>query len=227
MSFETEIIYLRERIAEHGIILSSVQAEHFRIYLSELMNWNRKMNLTGLSTPKKVVTELFYDSLLVSPFLPAQGKMLDVGSGAGIPGLLIKIIRPDLETHLLEPNRKKNSFLKHTIRLLQLEKITVVMGRIENHGNQLSRDDYDLITVRALTNLETAINWSASFLKLEGLAVFFLGEEVEQPVHQATHEIKKNNLFLKKQIGYQVPESKTKRHIVIFQKGGPPLFGPS
>ena len=218
MSFETEILYLRERITEHGIILSSAQVEHFRIYLSELMNWNRKMNLIGLSNPKKVVTELFYDSLMPSPLLPTQGKMLDVGSGAGIPGLLIKIMRPDLETHLLEPNRKKNSFLKHTIRLLQLKKITVVMGRIENHGNQLSKGDYDLITVRALTKLETAIKWSASFLKIEGLAVFFLGEEVEQPIHQANQEIKKNNLIFKRQIGYQVPESKTKRHIVIFQK---------
>ena len=218
MSFETEILYLRKRIAEHGIILSSVQAEHFRIYLSELMNWNRKINLIGLSNPLKVITELFYDSLMPSSFLPTQGNMLDVGSGAGIPGLLIKIIRPDLETHLLEPNRKKNSFLKHIIRLLQLEKIMVVMGRIENHGNQLTSGDYDLITVRALTNLETAINWCASFLKPDGLIVFFFGEEVEQPIYQAGHEIRKNNLFIEKQIVYQVPESKTKRHIVIFQK---------
>ena len=222
MSFEKEIYYLRQRIAEHGIILSSAQVEHFRIYLSELMNWNRKMNLTGLFNPKRIVTELFYDSLILFPFLPTQGKMLDVGSGAGIPGLLIKIMLPELETYLLEPNRKKNSFLKHVIRLLQLQKIVVVMGRIESHGNQLSKGDYDLITVRALTDLKTAINWCASFLKREGLAVFFLGEDVEQPLHQASQEIKKNNLFIKKQIGYQVPESKTKRHIVIFQKlGGP------
>ena len=83
MSFETEILYLRERIAEHGIILSSVQVEHFRIYLSELMNWNRKMNLTGLSNPKRIITDLFFDSVIPSPFFPHQGKMLDVGCGLG------------------------------------------------------------------------------------------------------------------------------------------------
>jgi len=222
MIFETEILYLRERIAEYGIRLSPVQAEHFRIYLSELMDWNRKMNLTGLSNPKRIVTDLFFDSLIPSPFLPCQGKMLDVGSGAGIPGLLLKIIQPDLETHLLEPNRKKNSFLKHIIRLLQIEKIIVVRGRIESDGDQLLGGDYDLITVRALTDLETAVNWCAPFLKPDGLAVFFLGADVEQPIHQARNEIKKNNLFINKQIVYQIPESKTRRHIVIFQKRSSP-----
>ena len=145
--------------------------------------------------------------------------MLDVGSGAGIPGLPIKILRPDLETHLLEPNRKKSSFLKHIIRLLQIEKIIVVMGRIERGGDQLLCGDYDLITVRALTDLGTAIIWCAPFLKPDGLAVFFLGADVEQSIQQARNEIKKNSLFINKQIAYQIPESKTNRHIVIFQKG--------
>ncbi len=218
MIYETEILYLRERIAEYGIQLSPVQAEYFRLYLSELMDWNRKMNLIGLSSPKRVVTDLFFDSLIPSPFLPYQGKMLDVGSGAGIPGMLIKIIRPDLETHLLEPNRKKNSFLKHIIRLLQIEKIMVVRGRIESDGDQLSYGNYDLITVRALIDLETAVSWCAPFLKSQGLLVFFIGADVDQPIHQASREIKKNNLFINKQIGYRLPEKKTKRHVVILQK---------
>lgn len=222
MIFETEILYLQERIAEYGIRLSPVQAEHFRLYLSELMDWNRKMNLTGLSNPKRIVTDLFFDSLIPFPFLPNQGKMLDVGSGAGIPGLPIKIIRPNLDTYLLEPNRKKNSFLKHIIRLLKIEKIIVVMGRIESDVDPLLRGDYDLITVRALTHLETAVKWCAPFLKPDGLAVFFLGADIEQPIHQAYNEIKKNNLSMNNQIAYQIPESKTKRHIVIFKKRSSP-----
>lgn len=218
MTFETEILFLRERIVEYGLKLSPVQSEHFRLYLFELMDWGRKMNLTGLSDTRRVISELFFDSLIPTPFLPCQGKMLDVGSGAGIPALPIKILLPDLETHLLEPNQKKISFLKHIIRLLKIERITVIKGRIEQDGARLLSGGYDLVTVRALTHLQTAISWCAPFLKPEGLMVSFLGADSQLSIRQARDQIEKNDLILKQQIDYRIPENQTERHIVIFQK---------
>ena len=220
MIFETEIRFLREKIAEHGLHISPAQAEDLRVYLVELLEWGRKMNLIGLTDPKRIVSELFVDSLIPVPFLPLQGKMLDVGSGAGIPGLPIKILRPDMETHLLEPNRKKNSFLKHIIRLLKTEKIQVIKGRIEKDGGRLLTRDYDLVTVRALTDLATAIGWYSPYLKPGGLAVHFLGADIKPLLQQALIRIDHNAFTISRIIDYQLPGKKNKRHIVIFLNGG-------
>lgn len=221
MTFDEEILFLQERIAEYGITLSPDQAGHFHIYLSELMEWGRKINLTGLSSPKRIITELFFDSLIPAPFLPCRGKMLDIGSGAGIPALPIKIVRPDLDAHLLEPNSKKNSFLKHIIRLLKLEQIMVIKGRIERDGALLFPGGYDLITVRALTDPATAINWYSPFLRPGGMAVHFLGADFKQSLQQAGDRIENIDLMIHRQIDYHLPGRRDKRHIVIFQKGGP------
>jgi len=102
-----EIKLLGDKALDYGIELSWQQLELFHVYLEELWDWNQRINLTGLSTREKIVIELFLDSLIPAPFLPKKGRMLDVGSGAGIPGLPLKIYTPQLKTHLLEANSKK------------------------------------------------------------------------------------------------------------------------
>jgi 16S rRNA (guanine527-N7)-methyltransferase len=96
--------------------LSPEQIEQFLVYLALLLKWNRKMNLTALRTPAEIISRHFLDSLLLLPHLPETARLLDIGSGAGFPGLPLKIVRPGLTIDLVEATAKKASFLKEAVR---------------------------------------------------------------------------------------------------------------
>ena len=122
----TEARNLLERgVRAMGLDLASEQIEQFLTYLALLLKWNRKMNLTSLRSPREIIIHLFLDSLLLLPHLPQNVRLLDIGSGAGFPGLPLKIARPGLTIDLVEATAKKVSFLKEVIRCLGLSAIAV------------------------------------------------------------------------------------------------------
>ncbi|MBI5583762.1 MAG: 16S rRNA (guanine(527)-N(7))-methyltransferase RsmG [Deltaproteobacteria bacterium] len=102
-----------------------IQFDQFLTYLDLLLKWNRKINLTALRTPEDIISRHFLDSLLLLPYLPETGRLLDLGSGAGFPGLPLKIARPGLSIDLVEATAKKASFLKEAVRRLGLSGINV------------------------------------------------------------------------------------------------------
>jgi 16S rRNA (guanine527-N7)-methyltransferase len=108
-----------------GLTLAPEQIDQFLAYLALLLKWNRKMNLTALRTPREIIIHHFLDSLLLLPYLPETGRLLDIGSGAGFPGLPLKIARPGLTIDLVEATAKKVSFLKEAIRRLGLSGVEV------------------------------------------------------------------------------------------------------
>ena len=176
------------------------------------------MNLTGLSTREKVVIELFLDSLIPAPFLPAEGRMLDVGSGAGFPGLPIKIYSPKLRTQLLEPSRKKINFLRQVIRLLNLSAVEAVRGRIENNVSSLSVGSYDIVTARAVAASSRTIPWCAPYLAPGGQLVAFFGRGVEKACRESRSILKRYDLVLQRRIPYRLPGKRSERTALIFRK---------
>ena len=213
-----ELQILRNKARDFGIELSSYQLNLFRIYLMELDHWNQRINLTGLKSNERMVIELLLDSLIPAPFLPDTGRMLDVGSGAGFPGIPLKIYKPRLEIHLLETNSKKVSFLKQVIRLLGLKGIHVIKGRIERDGATLHPDGYPLITARALAGLHPTIEWCSPFLLPGGLLVSFLGSRAEEDLKGCRQIIEENRLLIHGEIPYVLPGKRSKRNMVIFKK---------
>ena len=147
---EDEKQKLRSWAADMGIALSPSRIDLFGLYLSELFEWNKRINLAGLSSRKRIIKELLLDSIIPLSFLPEEGRFLDIGSGAGFPAIPIKICRPRIKAHLLEPNSKKVSFLKQIVRLTKLCEIEIIRGRIERDGNLLHPDGYHIISSRAL-----------------------------------------------------------------------------
>lgn len=202
----------------YGIELSQHQLDLFRIYLDELLDWNRKMNLTGISKRERIVNELILDSLIPAPYLTGKGRMLDVGSGAGFPGLPIKIYNSHLETQLLEANSKKVSFLKQIIRLLKLDNIEVVKGRIERNCNNLHPSGYDFITARAVARLDKTIEWCTPFLSPDGLLVCFLGNPAWEVLKKNQQTIAEHTLTLYRIVPYFLPGKRAKRNSVILKK---------
>ena len=142
-----------------GIPLSPHTVARLVLYLQELIRWNAKVNLTGLTTERDIISKHFLDSLaackVITPdpglIRPGPGRqLLDVGTGAGFPGLVLKLQDPDLAVTLLEPSQKKVAFLHHMIGLLGLSGVTVLIQRLEKLAGPDHEGHYDLVTTRAV-----------------------------------------------------------------------------
>jgi 16S rRNA (guanine527-N7)-methyltransferase len=213
-----EIGALTEFVLEYNVKLSPLQLDLFRNFMGELWEWNLHVNLTGLSSKHDIVVELFLDSLIPAPFIPANGRLLDVGTGAGFPGIPLKIYVPNLKITLLEANSKKVSFLRHIIRKLRLTDIDVIRGRIEQDGNGLRHGEFPLITARAVAGLGQTLVWCAPFLRQGGLLVSFLGPHADERLNENKGVMESHDVDIFKMIPYFLPGKKTKRHAVIFRK---------
>jgi 16S rRNA (guanine527-N7)-methyltransferase len=132
--------------------LTDEQAAKFMIYLSQLLQWNRVTNLTSITDPQKIVIKHFVDSLtaLVATAFPSQAVVVDVGAGAGFPGLPLKIVRDDLRLILIEPVKKKCSFLSSVAGLLKLSDVSIFPGSLRQYVDQLKYTDADIMVLRAL-----------------------------------------------------------------------------
>ena len=201
-----------------GICLDADQDWKLGIFLDELELWNKKINLTGLSSRQRIVDELLTDSLLPTPFLPDRGTLLDVGSGAGFPAIPIKICKPELECQLIEPNSKKTHFLKQVIRLARLTDIEVIQGRMEKEEGALLPGGYDVITSRAFLPLSGFLALCAPHLSPGGCMVAFLGGRSESTIQESAGIMDRYRLFPFKRLGYALPGKKGKRAILILKK---------
>jgi 16S rRNA (guanine527-N7)-methyltransferase len=213
-----ELHFLGEHASEFGINLSEQQLRLLGSYLNELVLWNRHVNLTGVSTRERMVIELFLDSLIPAPHIPEEGRVLDVGSGAGFPGLPLKIYRPSFDLCLLEAKSKRVSFLKHVIRLLGLSSTKTIKGRIQKDLENLHPDGYTMITARAVAPLFQTLAWCVPFLKPDGLLVCFQGSRAQQALDESGQIIERQGVQLYKRIPYFLPGKKSERNILIFRK---------
>jgi len=198
-----------------GIKLTDHQLNLFRIYLDELWSWNRKFNLTGLEDRGRMLVELFLDSLLPSPFLPEEGDLLDVGSGAGFPGLPLKIHCPPRNTFLLEPNSKKVSFLRHVIRKTKLKGVQTIKDRVEHLPKEVR---YDTVVARALAELGQVLDLCAPLVRQGGLLVLYLGARAGMQLKESERLVANHRLGLAKRLCYTLPGKRSERHTVILQK---------
>lgn len=164
--------------AKLGLALTEAQIEHFITYLNELKRWNRKANLVGFRTDEAVVRHGILESLtLLKAFeVKPNLRLIDVGTGAGLPGIPLKIAAPDLTITLVEAMRKKVSFLRQVCRLLQVRGISVLQARAESlHRDPAHREAYDLVTARAVTRLPETVALCTPFMKRDGRLVLPVG----------------------------------------------------
>ena len=209
---------LRGKALDYGITLSQHHLDLFYLYIKELIEWNRRINLTGLSESGRIIDELFLDSLIPAPFIPSKGRMLDVGSGAGFPGIVIKVYYPEIQTHLIEANSKKTSFLKQIIRLLKLNEIKVINDRIEKNNNNLYHEGYQIITSRAMAGLDKIIKWCAPSLSSDGILVLFLGSNYERDLDKNRTFLEAHSLVVKRLVTYSLPGKVSERAIAVIKK---------
>lgn len=155
--------------------------ESFEKYFSLLSEWNEKINLTAITEREEVWTKHFYDSLVGEKYIPNNARVLDIGSGAGFPGIPIKIVRPDTEVTLLDSVGKKVNFLSLVINEIGLDKIKAVHSRIEDLKE---KESYDIVTARAVARLNVLLEYALPFVKVGGAFLAYKSvlsaEEIEE-----------------------------------------------
>lgn len=157
-----------------GVKLSPDQIHPFRQYLDLLTFWNRRLNLTSIRDPELVVRRHFVDSLSIVPFLSGDGGILDVGSGAGFPGIPIKLALPGKAVHLVEPRRKRANFLRQVARELQLADVHVIERRMEDLSAEPLPSMRETVT-RGFSDIPGFLKASAELLGPGGMAVVMHG----------------------------------------------------
>lgn len=148
--------------------LSEEQAAQILTYLHLLLRWNRAINLTAMGSPEMCVTRHFGESLYLAKMLNLEGRLLDIGSGAGFPGLALKIVFPSLSVTLLEPIAKKRAFLKEVARALGMNSVEVRSERLEQFATERAKPEFEAATARAVGGLELLIPLAAQCLKPGG-----------------------------------------------------------
>ncbi len=158
-------------LAKLGV--SDQRTEQFVRYREELLDWNTRINLTAITDPEEMLTKHFLDSLsLLLAYDQPQTRLLDIGSGAGFPGLALKIARPVWQVTLLEATNKKVLFLRHMVDVLHLEGIEVVHGRAEELGHTRGyRGAFDMVTARAVSALPALLEYCAPYCRVNGRIV--------------------------------------------------------
>ena len=178
---------VRELLKPFAVDLSDDQLEQVLTYLDLLLRWNQKINLTAIRTPEECVTRHFGESFLVSHSAHLTGSLLDVGSGAGFPGLALKILRPEMTALLLEPIGKKRAFLREVISACGLTMIKVGASTIEELSRQQGCEVFDLVTMRAVGKLGQLLPHALKCLKARGHLCLWLGsEQVEEVTREKT-----------------------------------------
>ena len=176
-----------EALQKRNILLSEETKEKFDLYASYLKEYNEKINLTAITEYEEVLDKHFYDSLLAARE-PLQGSLCDVGTGAGFPGVVLKIVYPDLKVTLLEPIKKRCVFLESLIEKLDLKDIEVVNERGEDYSPG-HRECYDYVTARAVTNLNNLIEVCGAMVKKDGYFICMRGKDGREEISNALKAI--------------------------------------
>lgn len=207
-----------------GIALSEAQTDQFMQYLSLLLEWNEKMNLTAITDPVEVVQKHFIDCISVLPHLDLQGgeTMIDVGTGAGFPGVPLKIANPALQVTLLDALQKRLTFLDTLTQSLDLYDVTLVHSRAEDGGqNPDLREQFDLCVSRAVANLAVLLEYCLPFVKVGGKLAALKGPDAAQEIEQAQNALQIVGGKVTAVIPITIPHTDLQHQLVLVEKIAP------
>jgi len=176
-----------------GLHLSTPQREAFNIYERELLEWNEKFNLTAIRKPEEIRSKHFLDSLTCLQGFkdPKPKRMIDIGTGAGFPGIPLKIAYPHLQLTLVESVGKKAEFCRHMVEILKLQWVDVLQTRAEDLGQITGhREVYDLAVARAVASLPILIEYLLPLVKVGGRVIAQKGESAPAEVHASEHAVR-------------------------------------
>ncbi len=215
---------LKTEIEKIGIQLDDLQVKQFLMYYELLVEWNKVMNLTAITEYKQVVEKHFVDSIslihvLDKQYLDDNKSMIDIGTGAGFPGIPLKIVFPNLRVTLLDSLNKRITFLNEVIKKLKLENIETIHGRAEDYARQIKyREQYDICVSRAVANLATLSEYCLPYTKEKGFFISYKSDHVDEEIENSKNAIKILGGKIEKIERFILPDTDIKRAIIKIKK---------
>lgn len=207
-----------EETKKLGIELTSQQLEKLNQFYELLISWNQKMNLTRIIEKEDVYLKHFYDSLTLSKVIDLNQNLTlcDVGSGAGFPGIVLKICFPNLKITLLDSLQKRVNYLNEIIKELDLKNIEAIHTRAEDYAKQ-NREKFDIVTARAVANLKILSELCIPMVKVNGLFIA-MKANIEEEIENSTEILKKLDSKIEKIETFYLPIENSIRNIIMIQK---------
>lgn len=202
-----------------GIELNMFHVKQFEKYQQLLLDWNEKINLTAITEENDIITKHFIDSLTCLKYIKNNDKIIDVGTGAGFPGIPIKIVSRETKLTLLDSLNKRIVYLDDVVNNLKLENVETIHGRAEELGqNDKYREKYDIVTARAVANLKVLSEYCLPFVKVGGKFVCMKGSEYKDEVEEAKAHIGNLGGKITEIEEIILPETDIKHTIIVIEK---------
>jgi 16S rRNA (guanine527-N7)-methyltransferase len=203
--------------------LDQEQINKFKTYENELLEWNKKFNLTSITEPAEIEVKHFIDSLTCLLALNVSGpyKIIDIGTGAGFPGIPIKIVKPSVSLTLLESTQKKAEFCINLVKKLHLVDVTVLTGRAEEIAHlNIYRENFNVAIARAVATLPTLMEYLLPFLEMGGTAIAMKGKNIQDELHSGKSALKILGGKYDQVVKFNLPLTNEERNLVMIKKEG-------
>ena len=206
-----------EKVKELGVEVTEDKLYKLEKYYELLVEWNEKINLTAITEKEQVYLKHFYDSLTLTKIvnLNEMDNFCDIGTGAGFPGIVIKIFFPELQVTLIDSLNKRIDFLKLVIEELDLHKIVAIHSRIEDYG-KTNREMFDVVTARAVTNMNNLLEFSIPLVKVNKYFIPMKGSNAE--LDNIDNALKVLNCKVEDRIEFKLPYEDSTRNLIKFVK---------
>ena len=210
-----------------GVRIDWREIEKFSIHALELIKWNQKINMTAITDPMEVAVKHFLDAVAPIPYISPNGSLLDIGSGGGFPGIPLKICLPAISVTMIDASRKKVNFLKHVIRILELENIYAFHIRAEDFAKKPeAARRFDVIISRAFSSMTTFATTAIPFLKTDGVVIDMKGNISDNDIRKLRSSLNKgpdltdenSELFELQVKRYALPHLNSNRAMVFLRK---------
>ncbi len=211
---------LYDTVKKMNYELTDDMISKFSLYENLLVEWNEKMNLTAITEHNEVVIKHFADSLFGLKFIKNSSSVIDVGTGAGFPGLPLKIARPDIKLTLLDSLNKRLNFLTEVKNLLNLSDVTCIHSRAEDGGKSGSslRESFDVATSRAVANLSVLCEYCLPYVKRGGIFLAYKGSDVDEELANAQNAIETLGGEVTGVYQYNIPDTDINHSVVVITK---------
>ena len=211
---------LRDCLSELNIKYNDETIENFGKYYDLLISWNERINLTTVTKKEDVIIKHFIDSIMMIKYTDVSGRsILDIGTGAGFPGIPIKIICPDCDMVLLDSLQKRIGFLDKVISELNLEDVQTVHGRAEDLARSSDyRGSFDIVTSRAVANLSTLSEYCLPFVNIDGYFISYKGINIKEEISDSENAIKKLGGRTERIEEFTLPMSDNERSLIFIRK---------
>ena len=217
MELEKFSLEMKEKLNKINVQIEETQLEKFYNYMNLLIEWNEKINLTAITEPKEIILKHFVDCITIVKHIPKEAQIVDVGTGAGFPGIPLNIMDDSSNYTLVDSLNKRINFLNEIINTLDLENINAIHSRIEDFAKN-NKEDYDVATSRAVASLNILLEYLLPLVKVGGICICMKGSNVQEEVQNSKKALEVLGGKIESIEEIVLPDSDITRNIIIVRK---------